>query len=98
VIGFPSNDFNQELSTDKEVKDFCKLTYAVEFPMTTKSNVTGKNANPFYQELIKASGSMPQWNFHKYLILPQGKKVYAFTSDVAPDSSEILDKIKAELK
>ena len=90
--------FNQELSTDKEVREFCKLTYAVEFPMTTKSNVTGKNANPFYQELIKASGSMPQWNFHKYLILPQGKKVYAFTSDVAPDSSEILDKIKAELK
>ncbi len=98
VIGFPSNDFNQELSTDKEVKDFCKLTYAVEFPMTTKSNVTGKNANPFYQELIKAAGQMPQWNFHKYLILPQAKKVYAFTSDVSPDSSEIVDKIKAELK
>ena len=98
VIGFPSNDFNQELSTDKEVKEFCKLTYAVEFPMTTKSNVTGKNANPFYQELIKASGSMPQWNFHKYLILPQGKKVYTFTSDVAPDSIEILKKIKSEIQ
>jgi glutathione peroxidase len=66
--------------------------------MTSKSNVTGKNANPFYQELIKASGSMPQWNFHKYLILPQGKKVHAFTSDVTPDSPEIVDKIKAELK
>ena len=98
VIGFPSNDFNQELATDKEVKDFCKLTYAVEFPMTTKSNVTGKNANPFYQELFKATGEMPKWNFHKYLILPQGKKVYTFTSDVTPDSPEILDKIKAELK
>ncbi|MFZ9614906.1 MAG: glutathione peroxidase, partial [Candidatus Methylopumilus sp.] len=68
VIGFPSNDFNQELSTDKEVRDFCKLTYAVEFPMTSKSNVTGKNANPFYQELIKTTGEMPKWNFHKYLI------------------------------
>lgn len=98
VIGFPSNDFNQELSTDKEVRDFCKLTYAVEFPMTSKSNVTGKNVNPFYQELIKTTGEMPKWNFHKYLILPQGKKVYAFTSDVTPDSPEILDKIKAELK
>ena len=41
---------------------------------------------------------MPQWNFHKYLILPQAKKVYAFTSDVIPDSAEIVDKIKAELK
>ncbi|MBM3360868.1 MAG: glutathione peroxidase [Betaproteobacteria bacterium] len=97
VIGFPSNDFNQELSTDKEVRDFCKLTYAVDFPMTTKSSVTGKNANPFYQELIKTSGQMPKWNFFKYLILPQGKKVYAFTSDVTPDSPAILDKIKTEL-
>ena len=94
VIGFPSNDFNQELSTDKEVKDFCKLTYAVEFPMTTKSNVTGENANPFYQELIKATGEMPKWNFHKYLILPQGKKIYAFTSDVTPEAPQILDKIR----
>jgi glutathione peroxidase len=66
--------------------------------MTTKSSVTGKNANPFYQELIKTSGKMPQWNFFKYLILPQGKKIYAFTSDVSPDSPEILDKIKVELK
>ena len=90
--------YNRNQASDYKVKDFCKLTYAVEFPMTSKSNVTGKNANPFYQELIKASGSMPQWNFHKYLILPQGKKVYAFTSDVAPDSPEIVDKIKAELK
>ncbi|MSQ81293.1 MAG: glutathione peroxidase [Candidatus Methylopumilus sp.] len=98
VIGFPSNDFNQELSTDKEVRDFCKLTYAVEFPMTSKSSVTGKNANPFYQELIKETGQMPKWNFYKYLILPQGKKVYAYPSTTTPDSSEILDKIKAELK
>ncbi len=98
VIGFPSNDFNQEFSTDKEVKDFCKLTYAVEFPMTTKSNVTGKSANPFYQELIKETGQTPKWNFYKYLILPQGKKVYAYSSTTTPDSPDILDKIKAELK
>ncbi len=85
VIGFPSNDFNQELSTDKEVRDFCKLTYAVEFPMTTKSNVTGKNANPFYQELIQ-SFRLKCLNgiFIKYLILPQGKKVFAFSSAVTP--------------
>ena len=44
IVGFPSNDFNQELSTDKEIQDFCKLTYAVDFPMMSKSNVLGKNS------------------------------------------------------
>jgi glutathione peroxidase-family protein len=46
IVGFPSNDFNQEFSSDKEIQDFCKLTYAVEFPMMSKSSVIGKNANP----------------------------------------------------
>jgi len=31
VIGFPSNDFNQELATNKEIASFCRLTYSVEF-------------------------------------------------------------------
>ena len=48
VIGFPSNDFRQEPGNDKQIGDFCKLTYAVKFPMMTKSSVTGANANPFY--------------------------------------------------
>ena len=65
-----------------------------------KVTVKGKNAHPVYLWARESYGSAaePKWNFHKYLILPQGKKVYAFTSDVAPDSPEILDKIKAELK
>ena len=43
VVGFPSNDFNQELTTDKEIQDFCKMTYAVEFPMMSKSSVRAKS-------------------------------------------------------
>ena len=48
VVGFPSNDFRQELSSDKEIGDFCINTYSVKFPMITKTSVTGANANPFY--------------------------------------------------
>ena len=33
VIGFPSNDFKQELTSDSEIGSFCKLTYGVKFPM-----------------------------------------------------------------
>ena len=98
VIGFPSNDFRQEPGNDKQIGDFCKLTYAVKFPMMTKSFVTGANANPFYKQLIAKTGQEPQWNFYKYVILPGGKNVYAYSSEVTPDSTEILGKIKPSLK
>ena len=60
VIGFPSNDFKQELTSDSEIGSFCKLTYGVKFPMVSKGSVKGENANPFYKQLIKASGTEPQ--------------------------------------
>jgi glutathione peroxidase len=98
VVGFPSNDFRQDPGTNKQIGDFCKLTYAVKFPMVEKSSVTGNGANPFYQMLIKQTGQSPQWNFYKYLILPGGQKVYVFNSMMNPQSEEILGKIKPFLK
>jgi glutathione peroxidase len=98
VIGFPSNDFRQEPGDNKQIGDFCKLTYAVKFPMMSKSSVTGPNANPLYQQLIAKTGQTPQWNFYKYVILPGGKDVFAYESTVQPDSKEILGRIKPYLK
>jgi glutathione peroxidase len=98
VIGFPSNDFRQDPGNNKEIGDFCKMTYGVKFPMTTKSSVSGKDANPFYKELAEKSGTVPQWNFYKYVIEPGGKTVTAFESTVKPDSKEILAKITPYLK
>ncbi|WP_027468665.1 glutathione peroxidase [Deefgea rivuli] len=97
VIGFPSNDFRQELEDDKAIGDFCKLTYFVEFPMMSKSSVIGKNASPFYQQLRAASDTMPKWNFYKYLIAPDGKTVTAYASTTEPNSPEIVGKIEAWL-
>ena len=51
IVGFPSNDFNQEPGSNDEIQKFCKLTYAVEFPMMEKSSVVGPKANPIYQKL-----------------------------------------------
>ena len=63
VIGFPSNDFKQELADDKKIGDFCKMTYGVEFPMMSKSAVRGSDVNPFYRQLIDRTGTSPKWNF-----------------------------------
>lgn len=98
VIGFPSNDFRQELSNDKQIGDFCKQTYAVKFPMISKTSVSGPAANPFYKQLATKTGQAPSWNFFKYVVLPGGKEVYAFSSDVQPDAAEIISKIKPALK
>jgi len=98
VLGFPSNDFNQELATNKEIAEFCKLTYFVEFPMIEKGTVIGAAAHPFFKQLAAATGSAPQWNFHKYLIAPDGKTVYSFGTRVEPDSREIMSRLQPMLK
>jgi glutathione peroxidase len=98
VIGFPSNDFKQELADDKKIGDFCKMTYGVEFPMMSKSAVRGSDVNPFYKQLIAITGTKPKWNFYKYVIAPGGEKVTVFSSMTKPDSKEIMKEIEPYLK
>lgn len=98
VLGFPSNDFRQELASNQEVGDFCRMTYGVKFPMAEKSSVAGDAANPFYKRLAGATGQPPQWNFHKYLIAPDGKTVYSFPSGTVPDSPEVMARLQPMLR
>ena len=98
VLGFPSNDFNQELASNKEIANFCRLTYAIEFPMIEQGAVTGAKASPLFRALAATSGEAPQWNFHKYLIAPDGKTVYGFRSAVEPDAPEIMTRLRPMLK
>lgn len=99
VLGFPSNDFGQqEPGSDKEIADFCRTTYGVKFPMVGKSVVKGKDANPFYQQLARRTGSTPKWNFHKYLVSRDGRQVVAFESAVRPDDKRLQQQIDSFLK
>ena len=47
VIGVPSNSFNQEMETNKEIKNFCEAKFGISFPMTEKVEVKGSNAHDF---------------------------------------------------
>ena len=99
VLGFPSNDFGeQEPGSDKQIADFCRLTYGVEFPMVGKTVVKGKGANPFHRQLAEITGSTPKWNFHKYLINRDATQVVAYTSLTSPDDRSLLKKIDEFLK
>lgn len=94
VLGFPSNDFGeQEPGSNKDIADFCRLTYGVDFPMVGKTVVKGKDANPFHKRLAEITGSTPKWNFHKYLISREGSQVVAYTSLTSPDDKALLKQI-----
>ncbi len=91
VVGFPSNDFGgQEPGSNKEIAEFCRLTYGVEFPMFEKSSVTSIKTNPLYAELLARTGQSPKWNFHKYLVDRDGKQVRSFGTRVEPDNGDLI--------
>lgn len=97
VLGFPSNDFKQEDADSKKIANLCYNTYGVKFPMFASTVVSGKEANPLYAELIKATGNQPQWNFNKYLIDRNGKVVEYFPSKVTPEDPALVGKIEQAL-
>ena len=98
VSGFPSNDFGaQEPGTEKQIRDFCRLTYSVEFPMFAKTRVLGPDADPLYRHLVTVTGDTPRWNFHKYLLDRDGRVVGSFPSHVRPDDPRLVEAIEALL-
>nr|WP_244755941.1 glutathione peroxidase [Pseudoxanthomonas helianthi] len=99
VLGFPSNDFKgQEPGSERQIQEFCTLTYGVKFPMFEKVHVTGAETTPLYRELARETGVAPGWNFHKYLIGRDGRVVAQFPSKVKPDDPQLVEAIERELK
>ncbi len=101
VLGVPSGSFKQELKDDESIGEYCSTTWGVSFPMTTKSDVNGRNRHPLFQELVKTKDSMGlagpvMWNFEKFLILPSGE-VKRFRPKVKPDDEAIVSLIEANL-
>ena len=98
ILGFPSNDFGQqEPGSNKEIADFCDRTYAVKFPMYSKTAVKEAGHTPLYDGLAKATGERPKWNFHKYLIARDGKTVTSYASKVDPESKDFIARVEEYL-
>ena len=98
VLGVPSNDFGQqEPGDDSQIKQFCDTNYGVDFPMTAKVPVLGGKAHPFYRWIESEYGeaAAPRWNFHKYLIAPDGELAGMWPSKVEPTSREIVAAVEA---
>lgn len=98
VLGFPSNDFaNQEPGSEEEIEKFCRLTYAVDFPMFEKVSVKKGTANPLFERLAQAGAPYPKWNFYKYLIDRDGNLVDHFVSLTKPQDRKVIKAIESLL-
>jgi len=85
---------------DKEIKNFCETTFGINFPITEKTDVIGKNSHPFFIWAKKNYGAaaIPKWNFHKIIIGKSGKVVDTFASVTNPSSKKFITAIEEELK
>ncbi len=98
VLGFPSDDFNQDPGTEKEIAKFCEVNYGVKFPLMAKGKVKGDDAQPLFKTLsqLAPDKGTVQWNFEKFLVNKDGKVLARFRSADGVDAIE--PKIVAALK
>ena len=96
IIGVPTNNFKQEPGSNKEIKDFCETNFNINFPMTEKIDVIGKNAHPFFKWAREnyGNGAVPKWNFHKIIIGKDGKVANTFSSITKPSSEKFRKAIE----
>ncbi len=98
VLGFPSNDFGkQEPGSEEQIQNFCRMTYGVQFPMFSKTQVKKGQAHPMFHALAKASGRYPKWNFHKYLIGRDGQLIDDYLSWTSPKNKSLRQAIEDAL-
>ena len=91
VLGVPSDSFNQEKKTNSEVKEFCEVNFEINFPLTTITEVKGRDAHEIFKwaEINYGKSAIPKWNFHKILINKLGNVEETYASFTKPTSNKI---------
>ena len=99
VFGVPSNSFNQEKKNDEDVKKFCEVNFNISFPLSSITEVKGKNVHELFKWAADNHGksAIPKWNFHKILINKEGKVEDTYSSFTKPLSNKIIKKIESIL-
>lgn len=90
ILGFPTNQFKQEVDSASEAAQSCRTTYGVSFPMHEMVQVNGSDAHPLFQLLTKETkgiaGKSVKWNFTKFLVDKNGEIIKRFAPTATPAS------------
>ena len=101
VLGVPSNDFGgQEPGSSDEIQSFCATGFGIDFPMTARTRVRGDDAHPFYRWAAGQTSATgrPLWNFHKYLIDPEGRLAASFSAMTPPTAGRLTRAVESALR
>ena len=96
VVGFASDDFQQEADTEEEAATVCYKNFGVTFTMIAPGPITGENANPVFRELNRQSQA-PRWTFTKYVVDAEGNVVSTFPSRITPEDPELIKAVETVL-
>jgi len=96
VLGVPSQDFDQESGDARQVREFCDTMFGITFPMANITPVRGTDAHPFFRWAAERAGPV-RWNFHKYLVCRDGRRVTGFAIHIPPDAPEVLRVLEPKL-
>ncbi len=91
VIGFPCDQFGgQEPETNDNMAGVCQVNFGVTFALSQKINVNGPHAHPIFEYLKNNSrsrlGKDIKWNFTKFLVSTDGKKIRRYAPTTSPVS------------
>ena len=89
IVGFPCDQFaHQEPGDDEQIAQFCEINFGVTFPLSKKVNVNGEDADPLFKYLKSRTrgllGSSVKWNFTKFLISRDGKRIERYAPVTTP--------------
>lgn len=100
ILGFPCNQFGaQEKGDEQAIQSFCELNFGVTFPLFSKIDVNGENASELFTLLKKSAPGLLgstgiKWNFTKFLVSADGKKVERFAPKTKPSAmSDAIEKL-----
>jgi glutathione peroxidase len=92
VLGCPCDQFgHQEPGSDEDIARFCTASYGVTFPMSSKLEVNGDDADPLWQWLRTEEPGLLgttaiKWNFTKFLVGRDGKVIERYAPTASPES------------
>ena len=92
VLGFPCDQFgHQEPGDAAAIIAFCRLDYAIGFPLMAKVEVNGANADPLWRWLSRQKRgvlgtSAIKWNFSKFLVGRDGRVIKRYAPTASPGS------------